>query len=52
MSIGYSIQIAKNRLPYALVFSKIGFACDLFPGTELFIIALALYSQVATVFIQ
>ena len=26
--------------------------CDLFPGTESFTIALALYSQVATVFIQ
>ena len=26
--------------------------CDLFPGTELFAIVLALYSQVATVFIH
>ena len=50
ISIGYSIQIAKNRLLKALAYSKIGFVHELFPGTELLTTAVASY--IATVAIQ
>ena len=43
MSIGYSLQIAKNRLPYLGFGIQQNRLCDLFPGTELFTIALALF---------
>ena len=53
MSIGYSIQIAKNQKSLTLGFSiQQNRLCDLFSVTELYTIALALFSQVATVFIQ
>ena len=48
--LGYSIQIAKNRLLQALVYSKIGFVIHIFPGTEVLGTAVALC--VATLAIQ
>ena len=48
MCIGYSTNISLI-LGFSIKQNRL---CDLFPGTELFIIALALCSQVATAFIQ